>query len=75
LRRGLNADIGLKDFFELTFIYFYIVSKQRCKQNVIFKPLKRQCFLGSASSDCQSSAFVDGMYILLNEALPFLKLE
>jgi hypothetical protein len=27
------------------------------------------------SSDCQSSGFVVGMYILLNEHSPFLKLE
>ena len=34
-------------------------------------PSFRQCFSGSASSDCQSSGFVVGMYILLNEEFPF----
>jgi hypothetical protein len=55
----------------MDFIYFYIVSKQRRKQNVIFKPFNRQCFSGSANSDCQSSGFVVGMYILLNKVLLF----
>jgi hypothetical protein len=44
-------------------------------ESVDFLPTICHFFSGSASSDCHSLGFVVGMYILLNEALPILKVE